>query len=235
MIIINLIDFVKYFLPSIFVAIISGWFNSRINKNTQEFKKEINESNKILTKEINESNEKLNEKLSKDRIKADLVASARTKWIEDVRNSNIEYISALVDYCFNNSCEEKQKEFIKKNVRMRLYFSRNIYDNLSNDINKKDYKDFIDFKDKISELYHDGGKTKLYNRHELNNAFYKFLMNTNSNLGKSPYINMMFYFDLNEILLKAPNKSEMDDIINRSIEVISNYLKIEWDRVKKNE
>lgn len=235
MIIINLTNFLKYFLPSIIVAIISGWFNYRINKNTQEFKKEINESNKILTKEINESNEKLKEKLLKDRIQADVTALSRIKWIEEVRKTSADYISALNGYYFHYDNEEKKEKFIELSYRMKLYFPLNFNDNMS-EKNAEDEKNMIQLSEGIlneSEDFFKGKFNKDYIVHG-SNSVNKFLSNKNSNVANSPFINMMFDINLKLMLNDRPEEQQKNEMVDKTIDVISTYLKVEWDRAKNN-
>lgn len=240
-IIINLIDVLidglKYFIPPLSVAIISGVFTYRVNKNTQKFKKEINESNKILTKEINESNEKLKEKLLKDRIQADVTALSRIKWIEEVRKTSADYISALNEYYFHHDNEEKKENFIELSYRMKLYFSNNFNDNMSNK-NEEDEKRIRNLAIEILEKSTDALKGNanindtVYDIHSLK----EFIENKDGNTGKSPFINRMFDDNLRIMLsdgiLEEKNKNEM---VDTTIDVISTYLKIEWDRAKNNE
>ncbi|TPR53167.1 hypothetical protein [Apilactobacillus kunkeei] len=235
-IIINLIDFVKTFLPSIFVAFISGWFNFRNNKNTQEFKKEINESNKILTKEINESNEKLKEKLLKDRIQADVTALSRIKWIEEVRKISADYISALNEYYFHHNDPYKKENFMELSYRMKLYFPINFSDNMSN-LKEEDKENILGLVKEVIEEAEEFLKEDVNNYSTIydSDAVKKFIKNRHSNIGKSPFINRMF--DDNFKIMMAygtPQKEKENEIIDTTIEVISTYLKVEWDRAKNN-
>lgn len=239
-IIINLIDVLidglKYFIPPFSVAIISGVFTYRVNKNTQKFKKEINESNKILTKEINESNEKLKEKLLKDRIQADVTALSRIKWIEEVRKTSADYISALNGYYFHHDNEEKKENFIELSYRMKLYFPINFNDNMSNR-NKKGEDNVINLAKGVIKEAKNFLKTNINNStiYE-SSSVKKFIKYKYSNLGKSPFINRMFNDNLNVMLNSiTPKENEKNEMVNTTIDVISTYLKIEWDRAKNNE
>lgn len=64
----------------------------------------------------------------------------------------------------------------------------------------------------------------------------EFIENKDGNTGKSPFINRMFDDNLRIMLsdgiLEEKNKNKM---VDTTIDVISTYLKIEWDRAKNNE
>lgn len=239
MIIINLIDFLKYVLPSIIAALsalISGIFTIFTHKDSKKFNEKINESNESLTKEINESNEKLKEKLLKDRIQADVTALSRIKWIEEVRKISADYISALNEYYFHHNDPYKKENFMELSYRMKLYFPINFSDNMSN-LKEEDKENILGLVKEVIEEAEEFLKENVNNYSTIydSDSVKKFIKNRRNNIGKSPFINRMF--DDNFKIMMAygtPQKEKENEIIDTTIEVISTYLKIEWDRAKNN-
>lgn len=178
----------------------------------------------------------MKEKLLKDRIQADVTSLSRIKWIEEVRKTSADYISALNGYYFHHDNEEKKEKFIELSYRMKLYFPINFNDNMSNR-NKKGEDNVTNLANGVIKEAKNFLKTNINNSTVYeSSSVKKFIKYKYSNLGKSPFINRMFNDNLNVMLNSStPKENEKNEMVNTTIDVISTYLKIEWDRAKNNE
>lgn len=224
-------------------AIISGIFSYFCTKNNIA-------SNEKLKKETINSNEKLQKKLSEDRIKADIISSARIKWIEEVRESTTNYINAIVKYTGDYSDKDKKSEFARCSYRMMLYFpgiSGEVELNNDNKLLDELLKKYSMFKEENSEneIY-----SKLRSNDDLNSSEEEFISNINDYLLNSSsysdensddvrditnmFINKMFAIDHSKILSERTSNEEINDILTNTLCVISENLKLEWKRAGKN-
>lgn len=192
--------------------------------------------NTLVTILINNKNNKSQEKLLKDRIQADVTSSSRIRWIEEVRRTCADYIASLIDYYYDYSNENKKENFIKLTFKMKLYFPINFEDNMSIK-EKEDEQNMREFADAIVEEARKAKETN-HNKHIQrtigNNVIKKFISYKNGNVGKSPFISMMFDNNLEMMLKNKPKEKKKDEAIGITMDVISSYLKIEWDRAKEN-
>lgn len=192
--------------------------------------------NTLVTILINNKNNKSQEKLLKDRIQADVTSSSRIRWIEEVRRNCSDYIASLIDYYYDYSNENKKYNFIKLTFKMKLYFPINFEDNMSIK-EKDDEQNMRNLADAILEEARKA-KEKNYNKHIQstvgNNIIKDFISYKSGNVGKSPFISMMFDNNLKMMLNNKPKEKKKDEAISITMDVISSYLKIEWDRAKEN-
>lgn len=202
-------------------------------------------TNTFVTIALNKKNNESQKQLLKDRIQADVISSSRVKWIDEVRKTCSDYISSLIDYYNDYSNSTKKENFVKLSYKMKLYFSNNFNDNISTK-GKKDDENLLELYNttskeaerilKASQSLLKGEKSDYQVKRTFgNDLIKKFITNDNSNAGKSPFINMMFNNNLKLMLDGMPEKEEKDETINITVDVISLYLKIEWERIKNNE
>lgn len=87
-----LISFLGIIISAVVTGILTYLINKKLNEKSEGNQKRINEDNLKVQKQISEQNIKIQKEISKDNIDANLIASARIRWIEDTRKMLSEYI-----------------------------------------------------------------------------------------------------------------------------------------------
>lgn len=191
--------------------------------------------NIIFTFIINKKNNKNQERLLKNRIQADLASSSRIRWIEEVRKASVEYMSSLIDFSKNYADSQKENEFIKCSYCLILYFPViKGYQSMEKELNRLDNLHVKDVN--FTKLYTNASSYVKQDKNEERfiSVMNKVINNTENNDDKNPFINSMLKINHSRIINKKLNYNEIYKIINDTTNVISLYLKIEWDRAKKN-
>jgi len=207
-------------------------------------------------------NSKLQKELQQKQIAADLKASARIQWIQEVRKQTAKLISAhqklwITSYNFSEVAEaraenEKQKvyaEFLEEAILLELYFA-----------NKPGKKKLSFAEDRGKNFYKESWEQqergnpqneKITKAKENNKPLWNILFNDENNDGKEELIVSL----IEDIKNNPAEKGKKDNPCSRylaSVEtshknqitqnnlgnlskIISIYLKIEWDRAKNGE
>lgn len=203
-------------------------------------------------------NNQTQKNIAKQQIDANLKAKARIEWINDVRNYSSGIISGLGEMVNENEVSyiKKWYDISRKSELLKLYFcsinknneeqrivvkrirgeSRNqlcvssdtrniLYNRESNDLKNEYIKLYLD---KILEFYR-------------NNHYYKIAENYQRLLFDERAI--LFEMDIQDWVHDVKNKKKLEDLrkynnhfqelVNDFQEIISLYLKIEWDKAKE--
>lgn len=201
------------FLGTIFGILGNVFINYRQNKNSETFKREMSTSQ-----------QQFQEKMVKQQIDADLKATARIQWIQEVRKYSALVITGLSASIENPLIHNPQGLMeLKKNAELlMLYFSSKSSEQANESIAI------------VSSIPRDEKSPDIM---LLNKQMKDILYNQESNKGKNEYIKEYI-----KKLVKYFTKMETGtppEILYNEIEyfreVVSIYLKIEWDKAKEGE
>lgn len=186
--------------------------------------------------------------LNEKRIKADIITKSRIAWIQDVRTQAAETLESYIKYIEAHRSVDKEKaiesyyNYTKQLDILRLYFPKE-NPQLTYDFKLKSLRETWDIDDNFKKLPDNSSSKK--------NIIKMMYPGSNGNAGRNNYINdyamelkdIAYPFDTFEIARKndidaqeyARNLIANQYYLNLLIEVIGNYLKLEWEVAKNFE
>lgn len=193
-------------------------FETKINENNHKFQEDQRTKSEIFKTTINDINNNFQEKITNQQISANIKAQSRIDWIQHVRLATTNLIISYFEYWSNDNTKEYLNKVHESTILLSLYFGdkRNEYG--------MSISDESFFKEKKLE----------------NKRLMQVLKKTKDNEGKNAIIVDLIKSLYTALESNAPSETKsivQTDIENYLIdlqEVISLYLKLEWDRAKDN-
>lgn len=194
-------------------------FKTQINGDNHDFQEEQREKNEQFKKSINDTNNSFQEKITNHQISANIKAQSRINWIQDVRIATTNLIISYFEYWSNDNTQKDLNKVHERTILLSLYFGDK----------RNEYGISI-----ASESFFKADKLE-------NDRLMKLLKKDSDNDGKNAIIVDLIKSLYSALESTLPSKTE--SIVQKNIEnyliqlqeVISLYLKIEWDRAKNND
>lgn len=182
----------------------------------------ISAFNYVSNKKIEKTKIKETREIEDNKINANVKSKARIAWMQEVRNNTSFFLTAYSNYRICNremqNTSTNDPDYSKKVKDKEI--SLNEFKNASSLLSLY----FADKAKKSSNVI----DVKKFDLKDESNIFYKKVYDDETNAGKHQYINIL----LEDVVKDAKSKEELVESIK---EIISIYLKVEWDKVKNGE